>query len=128
MKILFHLTWIVSSVAIKSTISRSSRCTSLLHLFNKKSPTKAITETVVVPSDYKLATGLGLLAGAQVAVGNLFAAVPIGAIATFLSIQTGRVRFEFDNEAMEVKNVAEFKEGKELLKDSKGIYIFSCDL
>ena len=58
-------------------------------------------ELVTIDSDYKVAGGFAV-AAALVSKLSLLAAAPIGALALLLTRQTGRVKFTFDDEAMEV--------------------------
>jgi hypothetical protein len=57
---------------------------------------------VVIEPDYKVAGGFWAATALSAAAGNVLAAVPFGALAALLTRQTPRVRFTFDDEAMEV--------------------------
>ena len=57
----------------------------------------------MIPPNYNVAIGftlssIALIFGAQ----NFFAGIPIGLVAALLVRQTGKVRFSFDNEALEI--------------------------
>lgn len=58
-------------------------------------------ELVTIDSDYKVAGGFAV-AAALLSKLSLLAAAPVGALAILLGRQTGRVKFTFDDEAMEV--------------------------
>nr|CAB3505017.1 unnamed protein product [Digitaria exilis] len=66
----------------------------------RKSKTK---ETVVPDPDYRLPIAILGIAGASAYADNLLAAAPVGLLGLLLLFQTTRVRFVFDNEALEVK-------------------------
>ncbi|CAN4093969.1 unnamed protein product [Withania somnifera] len=61
------------------------------------------TETVVPDTDYRIPIVLLGLSGGLFYAENLPAAVPIGLLGLLLLFQTTRVRFVFDDEALEVK-------------------------
>jgi len=61
------------------------------------------TEITVIPPNYNVPIGALSLSALSLSTGNLFAAVPLGAIGALLTVQAGRVRFQFDNEALEIK-------------------------
>ncbi|CAM9376808.1 unnamed protein product [Choristocarpus tenellus] len=63
----------------------------------------AVTESVVVPTDFRLPASLVGLGVACTAASNWGAGVPIMVIGGLLAFQASRVKFEFDEEAMEVK-------------------------
>ncbi|CAD6251133.1 unnamed protein product [Miscanthus lutarioriparius] len=69
-------------------------------LGRKKSTTK---ETVVPDPDYRLPIAILGIASAFAYADNLLAAAPVGLLGLLLLFQTTRVRFVFDNEALEVK-------------------------
>ncbi|KAG2650131.1 hypothetical protein PVAP13_1NG137100 [Panicum virgatum] len=60
-------------------------------------------ETVVPDPDYRLPIAILGIAGAFAYADNLLAAAPVGLLGLLLLFQTTRVRFVFDNEALEVK-------------------------
>nr|XP_010911229.2 uncharacterized protein LOC105037236 isoform X2 [Elaeis guineensis] len=65
---------------------------------------KAKKREVVVPDpDYRIPVVLLGIAGGFVYQNNLLPAAPIGLLGLFLLIQTTRVKFVFDEEALEVK-------------------------
>ena len=59
-------------------------------------------KTVTIDGDYRLAAGCGVTAALALSQQNLFAGVPLSALTALLAVQTGRVKFVFDDEAMEV--------------------------
>ncbi|KAI5665255.1 hypothetical protein M9H77_24578 [Catharanthus roseus] len=60
-------------------------------------------DTVVPDPDYRIPIVLLGFAGGLVYADNLLAAAPVGLLGLLLLFQTTRVRFVFDNEALEVK-------------------------
>ena len=74
--------------------------------------TEGSSRTVVLPTDYRLAQTIGAAAAAAGLVPfglGLAAALPLGALAAFLSSRTRVVRFSFDDEALEI--LAEASDG-----------------
>lgn len=70
-------------------------------------------ETVVPDPDYRIPIVLLGLSGGLFYVENLPAAVPIGLLGLLLLFQTTRVRFVFDDEALEVKVGEQLEESGE---------------
>ncbi|GMH30695.1 hypothetical protein Nepgr_032538 [Nepenthes gracilis] len=64
---------------------------------------KVKRETVIIDPDYRLPIVLLGFAGGLVYSDNLVPAVPVGLLGLLLLFQTTRVRFVFDDEALEVK-------------------------
>ncbi|KAL5729582.1 hypothetical protein ACHQM5_002511 [Ranunculus cassubicifolius] len=64
---------------------------------------KPIVETVIPEPDYRIPAVLLGLAGGLTYADNLLAAAPVGLLGLLLLFQTTRVRFVFDEEALEVK-------------------------
>ncbi|KAG6393791.1 hypothetical protein SASPL_144363 [Salvia splendens] len=65
---------------------------------------KAEKGTTVIPDpDYRIPVVVFGMAGGFVYADNLVAAVPVGLLGLLLLVQATRVRFVFDNEALEVK-------------------------
>lgn len=62
---------------------------------------KAPTKTTI-PSDYSLAGGLLGLSALSAALLQPAVAVPTAALGAFLAVQTGKIKFTFDEEAMEI--------------------------
>ncbi|KAJ9688635.1 hypothetical protein PVL29_014341 [Vitis rotundifolia] len=60
-------------------------------------------ETVIPDPDYRIAIVLLGLSGGLIYTNNLLPAAPVGLLGLLLLVQTSRVRFVFDNEALEVK-------------------------
>ncbi|XP_065850688.1 uncharacterized protein [Euphorbia lathyris] len=60
-------------------------------------------ETVIPEPDYRIPVVLLGLAGGLAYTNNLLPAAPVGLLGLLLLFQTTRVRFVFDNEALEVK-------------------------
>ena len=78
---------------------------------NKKVVSAAPT---VIPPNYNVALGFALVSGILTfGANNVAAGIPVGLIAALLLFQTGRVRFAFDAEALEV---LVSKKGDELAK------------
>ncbi|CAM0945876.1 unnamed protein product [Alopecurus aequalis] len=75
--------------------------TSVVSVFGRK--TKTTRETVVPDPDYRLPIAILGIAGAFGYADNLLAAAPVGLLGLLLLFQTTRVRFVFDDEALEVK-------------------------
>ncbi|KAK8461967.1 hypothetical protein SEVIR_1G121700v4 [Setaria viridis] len=72
----------------------------IVSVIGRKSTTR---ETVVPDPDYRLPIAILGIAGAFAYADNLLAAAPVGLLGLLLLFQTTRVRFVFDNEALEVK-------------------------
>ncbi|KAK6941653.1 Protein of unknown function DUF3119, partial [Dillenia turbinata] len=70
-------------------------------------------ETVIPDLDYRIPIFLLGLAGGLVYTDNLYTAVPVGLPGLLLLVQTTRVRFVFDQEALEVRIGDELKESGE---------------
>ncbi|GAB4828288.1 hypothetical protein Ancab_035202 [Ancistrocladus abbreviatus] len=70
-------------------------------------------ETVIPDPDYRIPIVLLGLAGGLAYSENLIPAIPIGLLGLLLLFQTTRVRFVFDDEALEVKVGDELKESGE---------------
>lgn len=75
-------------------------------------------DPITITPTYTVAIGFWVLAGLVYAsTRDAFPTLTISAIATLLTVQTGRVRFVFDDEAMEVKVLkAKSENGSELSK------------
>ncbi|CAI8610310.1 unnamed protein product [Vicia faba] len=69
----------------------------------KKVKSRVIRETVIPEPDYRIPIVLLGIAGGLVYTDNLVPAVPVGLLGLLLLFQTTRVRFVFDDEALEVK-------------------------
>jgi hypothetical protein len=78
-----------------------------------------VTEVTVIPPNYNVPIGALSLSALSLSTGNLFAAVPFGAIGALLTVQAGRVRFLFDNEALEIK----VEKGEDKLTDSRENFV-----
>ncbi|XP_076912142.1 uncharacterized protein LOC143570354 [Bidens hawaiensis] len=74
-------------------------------------------ETVVPDPDYRIPIVLLGLAGGLAYEDNLLAAAPVGLLGLLLLFQTTRVRFVFDDEALEVKV------GKELEESGENVFV-----
>ncbi|XP_060973118.1 uncharacterized protein LOC115725308 [Cannabis sativa] len=79
-------------------------------LGRKKTNTR---ETVIPDPDYRIPIVLLGLAGGLAYSNNLLPAAPVGLLGALLLFQTTRVRFVFDNEALEVKVGNELQESGE---------------
>ncbi|XP_062218831.1 uncharacterized protein LOC133918783 [Phragmites australis] len=89
---------------------RQQRRTAIVSLLGRKSKTR---ETVVPDPDYRLPIAILGIAGGFAYADNLLAAAPIGLLGLLLLFQTTRVRFVFDDEALEVKVGDQLQEGGE---------------
>ncbi|XP_052154595.1 uncharacterized protein LOC127772682 [Oryza glaberrima] len=78
---------------------RQRRAT-IVNVLGRKSKTR---ETIVPDPDYRLPIVILGIAGAFAYADNLLAAAPVGLVGCLLLFQTTRVRFVFDDEALEVK-------------------------
>ncbi|KAK7330114.1 hypothetical protein VNO77_24300 [Canavalia gladiata] len=70
-------------------------------------------ETVIPEPDYRIPIVLLGLAGGLVYTDNLVPAVPVGLLGLLLLFQTTRVKFVFDDEALEVRIGEQLKESGE---------------
>ncbi|CAL1359216.1 unnamed protein product [Linum trigynum] len=70
-------------------------------------------ETVIPDPDYRIPIVLLGMAGGLAYTDNLVPAVPVGLLGLLLLFQTTRVRFVFDNEALEVKVGEQLEESGE---------------
>ncbi|RVX11202.1 hypothetical protein CK203_013228 [Vitis vinifera] len=70
-------------------------------------------ETVIPDPDYRIASVLLGLSGGLIYTNNLLPAAPVGLLGLLLLVQTSRVRFVFDNEALEVKVGEQLQESGE---------------
>ena len=87
-----------SSLNLQNPFTSSSKSVK-----NQKQP---LFETKIIPGDYRVAAGfLALSLGLLIGLGNFIAGIPVGLIGILLFVQTGRVRFVFDADSMEVKRV-----------------------
>lgn len=94
----------------------STNITSLFSLGKKKA--KAVKRETIVPEpDYRIPIVFLGLAGGLVYGDNLIAAAPVGLLGLLLLFQTTRVRFVFDDEALEVKV------GKELEESGENVFV-----
>ncbi|KAL0552780.1 hypothetical protein IC582_011905 [Cucumis melo] len=89
----------------KSLLRRNMKCCSgsfslVASLFGKRVKGR---ETVIPDPDYRIPIVLLGAAGGLAYTDNLLAAVPIGLLGLLLLVQATRVRFVFNNEALEVK-------------------------
>ncbi|KNA11394.1 hypothetical protein SOVF_135350 [Spinacia oleracea] len=90
-----------------------NKSVSITSLFGRKVKAKTKRETVVPDPDYRIPIVLLGATGALVYTDNLLAAVPVGLLGLLLLVQATRVRFVFDDEALEVKVGSELKESEE---------------
>ncbi|XP_054806914.1 uncharacterized protein LOC129309375 [Prosopis cineraria] len=70
-------------------------------------------ETVIPDPDYRIPVVLLGITGGLAYTNNLVPAIPAGLLGLLLLVQTTRVRFVFDNEALEVRVGDELKESDE---------------
>ncbi|KAJ0815971.1 hypothetical protein HanPI659440_Chr00c23g0735741 [Helianthus annuus] len=96
---------------------RSSFKITSLFSIGKKKVKATKRETVVPDPDYRIPVVLLGLAGGLVYEDNLLAAAPVGLLGLLLLFQTTRVRFVFDDEALEVKV------GKELDESGENVFV-----
>lgn len=111
---LISLICILPSLSLNSHVGRGRtkvvRQSIPLSMFwgqNKQSNSKVIVskpkfETIIVPEDYTVSAGFLASAVVTFLLHNVIGGGVLGAIGLLLFIQTGRVRFVFDGEAMEV--------------------------
>lgn len=107
-------------VVVVGDSSRRMR-TNIRYRYSNRSPfvissvlrSKIKKETVIPDPDYRIPIVLLGFAGGLVYADNVFAAVPVGLLGLLLLFQTTRVRFVFDNEALEVKVGEELEESGE---------------
>ncbi|KAJ3692239.1 hypothetical protein LUZ60_012589 [Juncus effusus] len=71
--------------------------------FGRKTKPVVKRETVIPEPDYRLPIAFLGIAGGFAYTDNLLAAAPVGLLGLLLLFQTTRVRFVFDDEALEVK-------------------------
>eukprot|EP00252_Welwitschia_mirabilis_P017517 TRINITY_DN387_c0_g1_i4.p1 TRINITY_DN387_c0_g1~~TRINITY_DN387_c0_g1_i4.p1 ORF type:complete len:209 (-),score=32.28 TRINITY_DN387_c0_g1_i4:164-790(-) len=69
--------------------------------------------TIIPEPDFRLPITLTGIAGTLIYINNILLAAPIGLLGLLLFVQTTRVRFVFDDEALEVKVGNELKESEE---------------
>mmetsp|Transcript_17795 Transcript_17795/g.16068 ORF Transcript_17795/g.16068 Transcript_17795/m.16068 type:complete len:197 (-) Transcript_17795:104-694(-) len=98
---------ITQSYHIKSSNKLSNRLSTKLFvnfpfLSSKKQEKAIVRDTIIVPPDYKVAGGFAATSLLLFAVQNDYTAIAFGLIALLLFVQTGRVRFVFDNDSLEV--------------------------
>ncbi|PSS36246.1 Guanine nucleotide-binding protein-like 3-like protein [Actinidia chinensis var. chinensis] len=74
---------------------------------------KVKTETVIPDPDYRIPVVLLGFAGGLVYTNNILPAAPVGLLGLLLLFQTTRVRFVFDDEALEVKIGEQLQEAGE---------------
>ncbi|KAI3891068.1 hypothetical protein MKW98_007373 [Papaver atlanticum] len=79
----------------------------------RKKATVVKRETVIPDPDYRLPVAFLGLAGGLAYTDNLFGAVPVGLIGLLLLVQSTRVKFVFDDEALEVKIGEQLEESGE---------------
>uniref|UniRef100_A0A0E0L2B1 TPM domain-containing protein n=1 Tax=Oryza punctata TaxID=4537 RepID=A0A0E0L2B1_ORYPU len=79
---------------------RQLRRATIVNVLGRKSKTR---ESIVPDPDYRLPIVILGIAGAFAYADNLLAAAPVGLLGCLLLLQTTRVRFVFDDEALEVK-------------------------
>ncbi|XP_071686121.1 uncharacterized protein [Rutidosis leptorrhynchoides] len=91
-----------SSDAYTNYKSSTVKITSLFSLGKKKAKVTK-RETVIPDPDYRIPVVLLGVSGLLVYQDNLIAAAPVGLLGLLLLFQTTRVRFVFDDEALEVK-------------------------
>ncbi|KAH9605141.1 hypothetical protein KSS87_015836 [Heliosperma pusillum] len=91
----------------------SSYFPQLNYKFGRKAPVKSKRETVVPEPDYRIPIVLLGATGGLIYTDNLIAAVPVGLLGLLLLVQATRVRFVFDDEALEVKVGSELQESGE---------------
>ncbi|KAI3524486.1 hypothetical protein L1887_03142 [Cichorium endivia] len=83
----------------------------------KKKPKTIKRETIIPDPDYRIPIVFLGFAGGLVYGDNLLAAAPVGLLGLLLLFQTTRVRFVFDDEALEVKV------GKELDESGENVFV-----
>ncbi|KAL2587908.1 hypothetical protein AAZV13_13G139400 [Glycine max] len=95
-------------------ITRSHGNRLVVHsLLGRKVKSVKSRETVIPEPDYRIPIVLLGIAGGLVYTDNLVPAVPVGLLGLLLLFQTTRVRFVFDDEALEVKIGEQLQESGE---------------
>ncbi|KAL5547861.1 hypothetical protein UlMin_003092 [Ulmus minor] len=87
-------------------------CLVVTSVFGRRTKTKT-RETVIPEPDYRLPIVFLGLAGGLAYTNNLLPAAPVGLLGLLLLFQTTRVRFVFDDEALEVKVGEQLEESGE---------------
>ncbi|XP_022882439.1 uncharacterized protein LOC111399392 isoform X1 [Olea europaea var. sylvestris] len=100
----FHTSFCVQMPYSNSLLSRNKGTARRSHIVIASVLGRKVKKETIIPDpDYRLPVVLLGIAGGLVYVDNLLAAVPVGLLGLLLLVQTTRVRFVFDEEALEVK-------------------------
>lgn len=99
MKLLLFMVLLAGAFSIGSSFKpiRSSR------RFVTRSLSAAVEEPIVIPPNYNLAIGSFGITLASIFTWNLWTGIPFALLSVLFAVQTGKVRFVFDNEAIELK-------------------------
>ncbi|XP_022882440.1 uncharacterized protein LOC111399392 isoform X2 [Olea europaea var. sylvestris] len=116
----FHTSFCVQMPYSNSLLSRNKGTARRSHIVIASVLGRKVKKETIIPDpDYRLPVVLLGIAGGLVYVDNLLAAVPVGLLGLLLLVQTTRVRFVFDEEAlfdrvdwMTSDNIKEEKEPK----------------
>ncbi|XP_019159822.1 PREDICTED: uncharacterized protein LOC109156417 isoform X1 [Ipomoea nil] len=110
----FYGKGVCNGVLVKRSISYAGRRSPLTvsSVLGRKVK-KVKKETIVPDPDYRIPVVLLGAAGTLIYTDNLLAAAPIGLLGLLLLFQTTRVRFVFDDEALEVKVGEQLEESGE---------------
>ena len=111
--LIMFITILYLSGLVNSLQKRSVSITALNLVKDKQVPNvNSNNKQIVIDKNYNVAIGFGVLTAAVLAQHNVFLGLPLSAITALLAVQTGRVKFVFDKEAMEVF-VSKNENGKE---------------
>ncbi|KAI5072384.1 hypothetical protein GOP47_0012490 [Adiantum capillus-veneris] len=105
------------TVRFNGTFSTRRNIPSLLVEARAGKNVKTAKETIVPEPDYRIPIVLLGGAAALVYADNMLAAAPVGLLGLLLLFQTTRVRFVFDDEALEVKV------GEELTESGENVFV-----
>ncbi|XP_043699184.1 uncharacterized protein LOC122649975 [Telopea speciosissima] len=120
----FYGRFINSKSFIRTEVNRSSRgCSVVVSVLGRRVKKR---ESVIPDPDYRIPVVLLGLAGGLVYTDNIVAATPIGLLGLLLLVQTTRVRFVFDDDALEVKVGEQLEEsGENVFVGGKNRWKFS---
>lgn len=90
---------------------------------SKKVEKKPRLPDIVINPSYNVAAGFGAVGIASIASDNLLLGIPVALIGALLTVQTGRVRFLFDDTSMEVLIDSKKKDNKQLEKSGENAFV-----
>ncbi|CAI9100144.1 OLC1v1037084C1 [Oldenlandia corymbosa var. corymbosa] len=110
----FYGNMVSNNFALRSNINSANRSVMISSVFGIGRKVKKVKKETVIPEpDYRIPIVLLGWSGGLIYADNLAAAVPIGLLGLLLLVQTTRVRFVFDDEALEVKVGEQLEESGE---------------